>query len=181
MSASEAASRRPSRLRSWYGAGPLHLVAMAVCFAVAGYVLPRLVGARNPVQIALWFLGALVIHDLVLFPAYASLDRIGRWLATLSKAMAVPWINHVRAPLVLSGLLLLVWAPLLLRLRPDPYESASGLPISPYLGRWLVVTALLWAGSAVIYGVRVVGSHRRRSDHPGAGSNLPPGQGVVEP
>jgi hypothetical protein len=152
---------RPGRLRSWYGAGPLHFAAMAACFAVAGYVLPRIIGARNPGQIALWFIGALVLHDFVLFPAYAALDRLGGWLATRSRSVPVPWINHVRAPLVLSGLVLLVWAPLVLRLRPEPYESASGLSPSPYLGRWLVVTALLWGGSAVVYGARVVRERRR--------------------
>ena len=152
----------PARLRRWYGAGPLHLLSMVGCFAVAGYVVPRVLDAREPVEIAVWFLGAVVLHDLVLFPAYAALDRLGRSLARRAPSLPVAWINHVRAPLVLSGLLLLVWAPLVLRLRPASYESASGLTPDLFLGRWVVWTVALWFGSAAVYGIRLVVARSRR-------------------
>ena len=62
------------RLLRWYGANPLHLLALLACFALAGYAAARLVSSR-PLGVAVWFLGAVVGHDLLLMPLYSLADR----------------------------------------------------------------------------------------------------------
>ena len=37
----------------------------------------------------------------------------------------------------------------------DQYKALAGLDPSPYLGRWLLVTGVLFAGSALAYAVRL--------------------------
>jgi hypothetical protein len=51
-------------------------------------------------------------------------------------------------------LLLLVFFPLILGLSEPEYHRASGLTTHPYLWRWLAVTGVLFAASAVIYALR---------------------------
>ncbi len=63
-------------------------------------------------------------------------------------------INYVRIPVAFSLLLLLVFFPLILGLSEPEYHRASGLTTQPYLWRWLAVTGVLFAGSAVLYALR---------------------------
>ena len=65
-----------------------------------------------------------------------------------------PAINYVRIPAAFSLLLLLVFFPLILGLSEPEYHRASGLTTQPYLWRWLAVTGVLFAGSAVLYALR---------------------------
>ena len=58
-----------------YGANPLHLLALLASFAVAGYAVAHLVHESTFVRILLWFLAAVIGHDLILFPLYALADR----------------------------------------------------------------------------------------------------------
>ncbi|MDQ6648700.1 MAG: hypothetical protein M3Z02_01040 [Actinomycetota bacterium] len=146
-----------SRLTKAYGAGPLHVLATVACFALAGYAVLKVVHAPQAIMIAVWFVGAIIGHDLILYPLYALADRS---LAPLRRRQspalpAVPWINHLRVPVVLSGLLFLVSFPLILGLNEDTYRSATGLGTSPYLGRWLLLTGVLFVGSALVYALRV--------------------------
>lgn len=62
------------RLLLWYGANPLHLLALLGCFALAGYAAARLVSSR-PLAVAVWFAGAVAGHDLLLMPLYSLADR----------------------------------------------------------------------------------------------------------
>ncbi len=62
------------RLARWYGANPLHLLALLGCFALAGYAAAQLVKS-HPLAVAVWFLGAVVGHDLLLMPLYSLADR----------------------------------------------------------------------------------------------------------
>jgi hypothetical protein len=48
-------------------------------------------------------------------------------------------------------LLLVMFFPLVFRLGERTYRSATGLGPSPYLGRWLLVSAILFAGSGLLY------------------------------
>ena len=144
------------RLLRWYGANPLHLLAFAASFAVAGYAADRLVPSR-PLGVGIWFLGAVVGHDLVLMPLYSLAD----WsAATVLRHRAarlpggVAWINYLRVPAVLSGLLLLVWFPLILRLRTH-YQASTTLSAEPFLWHWLGVTGALFLLSAVAFAVRM--------------------------
>ena len=149
------------RLLRWYGANPLHLLALVGCFAVAGYAAARLV-PPNPLGVAIWFVGAVVGHDLVLMPLYALAD----WSATAvirhraaRVPAGVPWINYLRVPAVLSGLLFLVWFPLILRLRTR-YQASTTLSPEPFLWHWLGVTGALFLLSAAAFALRVRFLHR---------------------
>src|SRR6185437_8676018 len=133
----------------WYGASPLHLLALLACFVLAGYAAARLVSSR-PLAVAAWFLGAVIGHDLLLMPLYSLADR--SVMAAIRhrdpQLPVTPWINYVRVPAALSGLLLLVWFPLILRL-PSPYQASTTLSADPYVWHWLAVTGALFLLSAV--------------------------------
>ncbi|MGO9751993.1 MAG: hypothetical protein ACLP8S_25940 [Solirubrobacteraceae bacterium] len=73
----------------------------------------------------------------------------------------VPLVNHVRAPALISGLLLLIYFPLILGPAGPGYLSATGHHPSGYLRNWLLITLSLFVSSAVIYALRVW--KRRRS------------------
>ncbi|CAN5593806.1 hypothetical protein BH24ACT13_BH24ACT13_02720 [soil metagenome] len=143
------------RLLRWYGSDPLHLIAMIACFALAAYAGLKLLSG-DLVGILVWFIGAAIIHDLLLFPLYAVADRSAQ--AVLRRRSAtppqVPWVNYVRVPALLSGLLLLVWFPLIFRL-VGPYRATTGLSQEPYLGRWLAVTAFFFIVSAFAFAFRL--------------------------
>lgn len=72
----------------------------------------------------------------------------------LATVGGVPWLNHLRVPAVVSGLLLLVWSPLILRL-PTAFHAASGWSDQPFLPHWLTVTAVLFTISAAIFTARM--------------------------
>ena len=144
-----------SRLLRWYGASPLHLLAMLGSFALAGYAAAELL-RHNPVGILVWFVAAVIGHDLLLMPLYTLADR---------SAMAVfrhrplnlpagPWINYLRVPAVLSGVLLLIWFPLIFRL-PTRFPASTTLPLNPYLWHWLAVTGALFLLSATALALRL--------------------------
>jgi len=141
----------------WYGASPLHLLALLACFGLAGYAAARLVPSR-PLGVAAWFLGAVIGHDLLLMPLYSLADRSA--MAAIRhrdpRLPVTPWINYVRVPAALSGLLLLVWFPLILRLR-SPYHASTTLSADPYVWHWLAVTGALFLLSAVAFAVRLRG------------------------
>jgi hypothetical protein len=143
------------RLLRWYGASPLHLLALLACFGLAGYAAARLVSSR-PVAVLVWFGGAVAGHDLLLMPLYSLADRSA--MAAIRhrepNLPAAPWINYVRVPVALSGLLLLVWFPLILRLR-SPYHASTTLSADPYLWHWLAVTGTLFLLSAVAFALRL--------------------------
>lgn len=61
-------------MRTRYGAGPVHLLVMVGCFALASYAGVRLLDTR-PLAVAIWFTAAVVAHDLMLFPLYTPADR----------------------------------------------------------------------------------------------------------
>jgi hypothetical protein len=131
---------------------PLQLLLLACSFALAGYAGVRLL-ADDWFGVALWFVGAAVLHDLVLVPLYAVADRAV--VRALGAAGRREWTMYVRVPAALSGLLLLVWFPLISGRVASGYESATGLPGDVFLGRWLLVTAVLFAGSAVLFVLRL--------------------------
>ncbi|MER6952208.1 hypothetical protein ABT294_50190 [Nonomuraea sp. NPDC000554] len=154
------------RLAARYGADPLHLLALIACFALAGYAATRVVAAGIWVGFLVWFVGAAIIHDLLLYPLYALADvAVQRrpWRRRRPPSAPVAWapsINYVRVPAALSGLLFLIWFPLILRLSEANYRRSTALDLSPYLGRWLLVTGVLFAGSALVYAIR---TRRRRA------------------
>ncbi len=137
------------RLREHYGDTPLHLLAHLAALALAGFAVLQLVGSRAVGNIALWFLGAVILHDFLLLPFYAGIDRVGSRLARSVRA-----VNYLRVPLALSALLLLVYFPVILSRSTSTLDGVSGAQHSGFLGRWLLVTAALFVVSAVLYVVR---------------------------
>jgi hypothetical protein len=128
------------------------LLLLLASLAFAGYVADRVVRVPYAWMIGVFFVGAIVAHDFILYPVYALADRLTRRLALRPGPRPdVPWINHVRVPAVLSGLLLLMFFPLVFRLGQRTYRSATGLGPSPYVGRWLLVSGILFAGSGLLY------------------------------
>lgn len=72
------------------------------------------------------------------------------------------WAAHLWVPACLSGLLLLAFFPLILRLQPGSYQDATGRSPSAYLVRWLALSAALFLASALLYAGRAVRRRRRR-------------------
>ncbi len=143
-----------------YGANPLHLLALLASFAIAGYAVSRLVHEPALVRILVWFLAALVGHDLILFPLYALADRSLRaglralWPRRGSKARVSP-LNYIRVPVLGTGLLFLVFLPGIIRQGASTYHAATGQTQQPFLGRFLLLTAALFTLSAIAYAVRL--------------------------
>ncbi len=157
------------RFLRWYGASPLHLLTLIGCFAVAGYAAAELLPV-NPVGILLWLVAAVIGHDLILMPLYTLADRSA--IAVVRhrplNLPAGPWINYLRVPAVLSGLLLLIWFPLIFRL-PGRFTASTTLPLNPYLWHWLAVTGALFLLSATALALRLGAVRRRAPNAPVAG------------
>ncbi len=56
------------RFTDSYGARPAHLLVLLACFAVAAYAGSLLLGDPALLTMLVWFVGAALAHDLVLFP-----------------------------------------------------------------------------------------------------------------
>ncbi|WP_406365933.1 hypothetical protein [Streptomyces sp. NBC_00645] len=149
------ASRRPLG-RDLIGS-PFQLLLLACTFALAAYAGVRLL-ADDWFGVALWFVGAAVLHDLVLVPLYAGADRAVA--VSLDAAGHRDRTVYVRVPAALSGLLLLVWFPLISGQVADHYRSAAALPGDTFLARWLLITAVLFAGSALVLLLRSLRASR---------------------
>ena len=137
-----------------FGAGPLHAIGLGAWFALTGYAVLQLAGP-GALSILAWFLGAIVAHDVGLFPLYALFDRLGGLLARPHKGAATPAaINYLRVPALLAGLMLLVWFPLVLGLSGPTFQANTGLTTDGYLERWLLLTGALIALSGLAYALR---------------------------
>jgi hypothetical protein len=155
-----------SAFRRVYGAGPVHLLAVVATVAVAAYALASVYDVvGDPGRVVLWLSGSIVAHDLVLFPLYALVGAIAA-AALLPRGRAsrlrLAALNHLRAAALLSGLLALVWFPLIAAKAPRTYARASGLDVDVYRDRWLIATAVLFGGSALLLALRAPWLVRRR-------------------
>ena len=141
-------------------AGPLlQLVVHAAAFAVAFYALAQIFRGGDVVEFILIFAGAALLHDLILLPFYSLLDRVAR-SPRRARARRIPLVNHIRVPALISGVLLLVYFPAILGLTDANYLAATGHHPAGYARNWLEITAVMFAGSALIYGVRVLRARR---------------------
>lgn len=147
-------------MRRRLGGGPLYFVGHAVFFVVA------YLAVRNTLQFATshtwnwvaWFVGAALLHDLVFLPFYAFPDGI----VSLQEH---PWrrvrlVNHLRVPAVVSGVMLLAFAPSIFAKGEAAYTRTSGDVPPDFLGRWALITVGLFGVSAVLYGLRWVKASR---------------------
>jgi len=152
-----------------YGSHPLHLLTMIAGFALLGYVVVVIkpVTLWNPhvwwQSIIVWFAAAVIGHDLVLFPVYAGLDRLlSRGTPKPARASArVPALNYLRVPALGAGLTLLVFLPGIIEQGATTYQTATGQTQHPFLGRWLLLTAAMFAVSAGLYAMRLAMVRRR--------------------
>jgi hypothetical protein len=163
------------RIRKFYGSHPLHLLTMAAGFALVGYILVtfKLATLWNPQawwqSIAVWLAAAVIVHDLALFPLYAFADRLlgiatGRLRRRSRRRLRVSARNHLRVPVLGSGLSLLMFFPGIVQQGAPTYWGATGQTQQPFLGRWLLLTTALFTASALVYAVRVVWIHRITGD-----------------
>ncbi len=138
---------------------PFQLALLACSFALAGYAGVRLL-AGDWLGVTLWFVAAAVLHDLVLLPLYAAVDRaVARGLDAAGRRA---WTGYLRVPAALSCLLLLVWFPLISGRTERRYRLATGLSPDGFLVRWLLITAVLFGGSALLLAVRLRRAAKRR-------------------
>jgi len=135
-------------MKARYGASPLHLLVHLAAFALAAWALLQVLGVGNWPRILLWLAGAVVLHDLVLWPSYTLLDRVAR------RGRPAGWVNYVRVPLGISALLLLVFFPAICGRGEGTYTRVSGLTWDGYAARWLIVSAVLFAAAAALYWLR---------------------------
>lgn len=146
-----------------YGASGWHLALMVLSLTVAAYVLATLGWSAlwNPESwwqsIAVWFVGAVLLHDLVLFPVYALVDR---GLRTLDARRArprspVPVLNYLRMPTMVAAFTFVMFFPGIVQQGADKFRSASGLTQDPFLERWLLLVAASYLLSALLYGAAV--------------------------
>ncbi|GAA4832057.1 hypothetical protein GCM10025787_09060 [Saccharopolyspora rosea] len=163
-----------TRLLRWYGSGPLHLLVLICSFALAAYALVRLFSLR-PLEVAIWFVGAAILHDLILLPLYSLADLSARAVLRHRPTAAprIPWINYLRVPTFLSGVLLIVWFPLILDL-PDLYPGATRLSGNVYLGRWLAITAVLFGVSALAFAIKLRRATRQTRERGAPGEDTAP-------
>jgi hypothetical protein len=150
--------------RERYGAGPLHLLGAIVSFGVIAYALSRALSLTGrPERLLLWLGGSIVAHDLVLLPVYTLLGAAALGLlvpASRRTRLRIAALNHLRAPALMSGLLLLVSYPLVAGPAGRTFMRATGLSKDVYLDRWLILTAALFVGSAIVFAVRAPGLRR---------------------
>lgn len=156
------------RAKAFYGEHPLHLLALIACFALFGYVVSTL-GIKELwnsekwwQSIAVWFVTAVIGHDLLLFPLYAIADRslaVGlsavRGRLPKSAHLAVSPLNYVRTPLLACALTGVMFLPGIIQQGKTTYLAATGLSQEPYLARWLLICAILFGVSAIAYALRL--------------------------
>lgn len=142
--------------RGRYGASPLHLLLVLASFALAVYAGIRLLNG-DTLGVVIWFVGAAVLHDLVLLPLYSVTDRAAQWLFHGRHATEPgthrPSVNYLRVPAFIAGLLFLVWWPLILR-QGGQYTADTSLSADVFLPRWLLITAALFLASAIVWTLR---------------------------
>jgi hypothetical protein len=73
----------------------------------------------------------------------------------------VPLRNYLRLPTLGSGLILLIFFPGIIRQGAPLYRADTGLTQQHFLGRWLLLTATMYAVSAIVYAARVWFARRR--------------------
>jgi hypothetical protein len=152
------------RFRDYYGARPGHLLAALAAFViVGGAFVDWFHASAHTANILVWFAASLVAVEFLLIPLAWVGDRVARTSGGRQRRAprGAGWA-YIRVPALLSGLLLIVFAPVIFRADVDTYRTYTASTPYVYLGRWLIATGLLFACSAVVYLLARV--RRRRSD-----------------
>ena len=149
-------------LRRLYGAHPAHLLVLVAGLALAAYASTDLL-AERPADVGVWFGGAAVLHDALLVPLYIAADAllVALWRRHPGR---VGWLNFVRIPAAVSGMLLIVYSTEILRLSDGAFEHKTGRPDSAYAQHWLFLTGVLAAVSAAWYALALARSRARPAE-----------------
>jgi hypothetical protein len=139
-----------------YGAHPLHLALHLLVFAVSAFALVQILDGGVVENFLIWFVGAALLHDLVFLPLYTLADHAAR-------RFHIPALNYLRVPALISGVLLLVYFPLILVKADGNYFRSTGHHVEHYARNWLLITVALFAGSALVYLSRGLYSRRTSS------------------
>ncbi len=148
--------------RRLYGSGPLHLAGHLGLFFVAGWAIDQILGSGQIVDWIAWFVGAALLHDLVLLPVYSVLDRgVTRVAGDGRRRRSRPGlINHIRVPAAVAGILLLVYFPVILGYSAANYRADTGHALTGYTRNWLLICAGLFLVSALLAAARSLRSRR---------------------
>jgi hypothetical protein len=117
------------------------LVLLPLC-AWALVELFSVSSAKASVGVATWLVAAVLVHDFVIWPLYTGADRV------------IGGNNYIRIPGAISLLLLVVFWGTIAGRGERAYSAVSGRTYDGYATRWLLVTAALFAGSALLYRLR---------------------------
>lgn len=152
-----------------YGDNIFHLVILLAALALAAYTVSVL-GVKNLFNptvwwqsIAVWFVVAIIAHDLILFPLYTLAHRLIPGFRN-PKPRHVHYLNYVRIPTLAAGLLLLMFLPGIIEQGAPSYLAATGLTQEPFLARWLLITAAIYLTSALCYIARAALQHSRSTE-----------------
>lgn len=153
-----------------YGASLWHLPLVLVAFGTAAYVVAELLPNPSAGRMLVWFAGAVLLHDLVLFPVYAGADRVLTGLVSRARRWAPAPVNYVRTPVLGTALLFLLFFPGIVRQGSFTYTAATGQTQEPFLLRWLLLSAAMFVVAAIVYTLvtvlRAVRAGRRRGHRP---------------
>jgi hypothetical protein len=134
-------------VRRLYGSSPLHLLAHLALLPLCAWALLEILGGRSGARIAVWLVACVIVHDLVVMPLYSGADR------GLQRVVGGA-VNYVRVPAALSLLMLVVFWGTIAEEGERAYRATSGQEFEGHATRWLLVSAVLFAGSAVLYRLR---------------------------
>ena len=125
----------------------LALLGYLALLPLCAWALIELLDSRSGQRIAIWLVACVIVHDLVVMPLYSGADRGLRRVAGDA-------INYVRIPAALSLLMLVVFWGTIAEAGERAYRATSGQTWEGHATRWLLVSAALFAGSAVLYLLR---------------------------
>jgi hypothetical protein len=125
----------------------MRLLAYLTLLPLCAWALLEILGGRSAERITLWLVACVIVHDLVVFPLYSGVDRGLRRVAGGA-------INYVRIPAALSLLMLVVFWGTISGAGERAYRATSGQTFDGYATRWLLVSAALFGGSALLYLLR---------------------------
>jgi hypothetical protein len=125
----------------------VRVLAYLALLPLCAWALLEMLDSRSAERIAVWLVACVVVHDLVVFPLYSGADRGLRRIAGSA-------INYVRIPAALSVLMLVVFWGTISGSGERAYRAVSGREFDGYATRWLLVSAALFGGSALLYLLR---------------------------
>ncbi|MEU6402496.1 hypothetical protein [Streptomyces sp. NPDC046985] len=118
--------------------------------ALAGVGVWLVLGVPHPLDVGVWLVGALVLHDGVVAPLVLGVGLL---------VAALPARRAVRGALIVAGCLTVVALPVLAR--PGATANPSVLPLD-YLRNWLLLLTAVAACTGVLIAVRCVRRRRRK-------------------